>query len=161
MRLDDRVVGGVAALGGAAYAFVAFGLPNLAGQPYGAGFFPSIIGVAMTLAGVVLFVRGFKAKRPVPQPADGIGEAADAERPTLGGVFRYVVVLAAIAFYVAAAPYLGFVISSFVIMVVLGLVFRAPVLTTLIVAVVATLVLALLFGHLLRVPLPPGPIGFL
>ncbi|WP_108660200.1 tripartite tricarboxylate transporter TctB family protein [Acuticoccus kandeliae] len=167
MRLDDRVIGGVAALGGGAYAAVAFGLPTLPGQPYGPGFFPSIIGVAMTLAGVGLLVRGFRAAgRTSAMATAGAGAGGESEEagtgfPTIGGIARYLAVLAAVIFYILASPHVGFVIAAFVIMVALALAFGEGVVRAVIVALAVTILLAVLFGHLLRVPLPPGPIGFL
>lgn len=152
MRLDDRITGAAVALGGAAYMVEAFGLPTTAGQAYGAGFFPSILGVFFTLSGLALAARGLFGRRQPPAAGTG-GDA-----PLLLGALRFASILGAIVVYYAFADRLGFALTSLLIMTALGLVFAARPLLVATVPFAATAVLSFVFSELLRVPLPVGPL---
>ena len=147
MRLDDRITGGLLASGGIAYTATALGLPGVPGQDYGAGFFPTIIGSAMTLAGTAILVRAVARPRP---PAGSVWSGGYRE------LARFVGVLAAVAFYIFLSPALGFALTALIIMVALALALGAKPVTACLVAIGAVIVFEVVFGRLLRVPLPAG-----
>ena len=147
MQRVDRWVGLALALLGAAVFVSSRSFPAVPGQKLGAGFLPALVGVGLVLAGLAL---AWRSRRP-PAPADAPAEPRAAEQ--VGSAF---VIMAVIAFYIAAADKLGFLIVA-----PLGLlaVFRAlrvgwgPSLAW---AIGGTIVVHVAFYKLLRVPLPWG-----
>ena len=150
MRLDDRITGGLLASGGTAYTATALGLPGVPGQDYGAGFFPTIIGSVMTLAGAAILVRA------VVRPHPPSGTAGLAWSGGYREMARFAGVLAAVAFYIFLSPTLGFALTALLIMVALALALGARPVTACLVAIGAVIVFEAVFGRLLRVPLPAG-----
>lgn len=161
MTLDDRLLGAAVALGGGAYTYVAFGLPDVFGQAYGPGFFPSIIGVATTLAGLALAARGTARAARARLDAPTTGDEPAPHHIDVQGAVRFTGILASVVFYVLVADTLGFALTSLVIIAALGLLLGGRLVTTVLVAIGATVLFLLVFGRLLRVPLPVGPLDLL
>lgn len=155
MRLDDRLTGLFLALLGIVVGVAARGIPSVPGTTYGPDLLPTIIGVALTLCGGVVFVGGVKAASGGPwvDLSDwagrtlGIVGAAWAIGGTIVGVFY----LREIGFPLFA---LGFALPLMLLMGARPLVAAA-------VSVVVALVAFAIFYYLLLVPLPVGPLTFL
>lgn len=149
MKLNDAVVG-VVLLALAAAVWVAVrDFPNIPGQNVGPALFPTLIAAGLAGSGLILVVGGLKSR------AEGwIGLASWTRSPRL--LFRAFLVVAALLFYVLAAPSLGFFISGTLILLILFVAFGARPLSGAAIAVLSTWLIQEAFVGLLRVPLPPG-----
>ncbi|MCO5073661.1 MAG: tripartite tricarboxylate transporter TctB family protein [Rhizobiaceae bacterium] len=120
------------------------------GTGYGGGFFPSVIGYALVVAGLLLTLNGWRER--AIQPLLVIGNWARSPRH----IANAAVVLASLGFYIFFSTYLGFIIASFLVVFANLLQFtRAPG-RSLVVAVLTILVVKVSFQDLLLVPLPWG-----
>lgn len=151
MRANDAICGLVLLVFAAVMAVLTIPFPDFPGQQYGPDLLPRILAAALAICGVLLVARGLQARR---------GGEAWATRPAWFGqgmkVVRFLLVIAALLFYIFAVDALGFVPVSFVIILVLSMTFGARPLPALVTAVVATLAINYFFGSIMRVPLPRG-----
>jgi putative tricarboxylic transport membrane protein len=149
MRFNDAIFGVL--LIAFAIAEIAYTrtFPSLYGQAYGPDLFPVLIGVGFLITGTILTVQG------VAHRAGSLVEigAWAAERRN---VVNFALVLLALLFYIVASDWLGFVLTSLIIMVALLKSFGCRLTTSLAVAIVTTLGIQALFARALLVPLPWG-----
>ncbi|MBE0532820.1 MAG: tripartite tricarboxylate transporter TctB family protein [Rhodospirillales bacterium] len=150
MRFNDAILGVVLLIFGAAVVLHSRGFPGLPGQNYGPAFFPSIIGVALGLCGVILVVQGILTRREVGLVT--LGEWASSPRHR-GNFF---IVILALLFYVLFSKPLGFIPTSLLITTVLMVRFGVRLLPAGLMAVASTLVIHTAFYKFLLVPLPWG-----
>jgi len=148
MRINDAVVGVFLIALAIAILVHIQAYPLIPGQQYGPALFPGLISVGFIATGSLLVIRGVKAGFPLFQLAPWLRAP--------GLVTNFLLVCAALVFYIVAAGALGFVLTGVIILVALFLKFGVSARRALITAVVATLVIHLLFYKLLRVPLPWG-----
>jgi putative tricarboxylic transport membrane protein len=148
MRVNDAVVGACLIALAVAILVHIQGYPLIPGQKYGPALFPGVIAVGLIATGAILFVRGARQGTPLVVLGEWL------RRPTL--VTNFLVVCAALVFYVVAADTLGFIITSILFLGALFLKFGVRPALALPVALVATLAMHTLFYKLLRVPLPWG-----
>ena len=152
MRLADGLSGGVVVAGAALLLWTASGLPDMPGQRFGPATFPTLIGIAMAAAGLVVLWRG-RAERPL----FSIGTLGHDRRVQvavlwlLGGLVAMLVLWQPVGFPLLAAVYSGG------LMLILGV---RP-LPAVFWACAVSVVVHLVFTRLLLVPLPAGPLGFL
>lgn len=149
MRLNGPALGLLVVAGGAALLVASLRLPGVPGQDYGAGFFPSILAVALVLAGLGLVIGGMSRHldalvTPPPWMRD---PHATANVALLVGI---------IALFAAAGDRIGFI--PFAVGVLFALQWRLgiPPLRAAVIAVPGAVLFHLLFVIVLRVPLPPG-----
>ena len=147
MQLSDRVSGGVLVLLGGASAYGGSRLPAVPGQDIGPAAFPMLIGGGLVLCGVLI--------------AFGIGHTFEAPEEDADGAPRFAGLRALLApalllFYVFAADRLGFLPTAAAIVLVASLGFGARWRLAVPLALVAPLLVHLIFYKLLRVPLPAG-----
>ena len=147
MQRVDRWVGLALALLGAAVFVSSRSFPAVPGQKLGAGFLPALVGVGLVLAGLAL---AWRSRRP-PAPADAPAEPRAAEQ--VGSAF---VIMAVIAFYIAAADKLGFLIVAPLGLLAVFRALRVGWRPSLAWAIGGTIVVHVAFFKLLRVPLPWG-----
>jgi putative tricarboxylic transport membrane protein len=124
------------------------GFPAMPGQKFGPAWFPGLIAVGLAICGAALVRSGLRengAWLALPQWTR--------ERRPLVGISA---VLAGLVFYVLAADALGFHITGALLLAVWIRLLGASWRTTIVVAVVATVLIHLAFYKLLRVPLPWG-----
>jgi len=156
MRANDAICGLVLLVFAAVMAALTIPFPDFPGQQYGPDLLPRILSAALAICGVILVVRGLQARRE--------GDAW-VTRPAWFGqgmkVARFLLVIAALLFYIFAVDMLGFVPVSFVIILALSISFGARPLPVIVTAVVATLAINYFFGSIMRVPLPRGLIDLL
>ena len=107
-----------------------------------------MIAVGLTICGLLLVVRGVRAKLPLFELSDWMRSPATAT--------NILAVCAVLVFYIVAADPLGFLPTAALCLLALFLKLKVRVLPAIVVAVVATLVIHFLFYKLLRVPLPWG-----
>ena len=151
MRANEAICGLVLLVFSVTMAALTIPFPEFPGQHYGPDLLPRILAVTLSICGIILVVRGLRARRN--------GEAW-LTFPTWFGqrakVFRFVLVIAALLFYILAADTLGFVPVSFIIILVLSVSFGARPFPAVVTAVLATAGINYFFASIMRVPLPRG-----
>jgi hypothetical protein len=126
--------------------------PAVPGMQYGADLFPSLIAIGMTLGGLLLSINALRQLR-----ISGPGQSTPRlPRPSLAVILPGALVVA----YIYLSDTVGAGPMMLLIMLALLVQRGVRVLPATLIAGVATLVISLSFGHLLKVPLPVGPLGF-
>lgn len=152
MVLRDSVIGLLVAGGGLAVILEAQTFPDVPGQQFGSSFFPTVIGAALLATGALMalldLLKG--GGKWIQLPSFLFDRHA---------ALSFLFVLSALIFYILASEYIGF--DATVIAMTLGLMlwFGVRWRVAVPVSLVSTAVFHLIFGTLLRVPLPPGPLG--
>ncbi len=150
MRFSDLTLGLLLVIAGAALSLGSTAYPDLPNQSYGASTFPFAVGLALLLLGAI-FLGGVILRR---EQARAVVFVEWGRSPA--SWLRLALVLALVTFYVLLSPYLGFRIGAGLMLFGLLVTFRTPILTALIVTVVAVIGIEQVFGGILRVPLPTG-----
>jgi putative tricarboxylic transport membrane protein len=150
MRLNDAVFGVLLIVFAVAEIAYTRTFPSLHGQAYGPDLFPILIGVGFLITGAILTIQGVAQR--AGQPLVEIGAWAADRR----NVVNFALVLLALLFYIAASDWLGFILTAFIIMLVLLKSFGSGVVTALVLAALTTLGIHTLFARVLLVPLPWG-----
>ena len=150
MRFGD-IVSGAALLGLAITLwFMSAALPNPASQVYGPAIFPKVIAVCLGLSSFVLLVKSL----------DQIGKVAlitfDDWIRDPWRVLQFLLVPAVVIFYVYMVEQTGFLLTAFVVLLILQLALRVRIVTALTVAVSITVLIYAIFDLMLGVPLPRG-----
>lgn len=104
MHINDRIIGLLAILGGIGVIAGTLGFREIPGQQFGSAFFPRLIGGAMILCGIAFVATAWSAR---PERLIRIGEM-------LRGVsgLKVAAVLVAVVVWIALSPYLGFVVTT-------------------------------------------------
>jgi putative tricarboxylic transport membrane protein len=154
MRLPDRVTGLFLVGLGAAAAYGGWLLPPVPGQPVGPNVFPLLIGCGLALCGLAIAFgigHSFEEEEEIV-PVEG---EKPPPRSKLYGL-RALLPPALLLFYVAVAERVGFIITAAIIVFVTSTALGARWRLALPLAVLAPIVVHLIFSKLLRVPLPIG-----
>jgi putative tricarboxylic transport membrane protein len=152
MKVNDAVFGLVlAALGGAVLVAVQ-AFPRIPGQSVGPALFPGLIATGLCVCGVLLVLRGLRARARAREPWAAWDDWVRSPRHVLA----LAVLLGSIVFYIAASGWLGFLPTAAIILMAMFSVLRVPPARALLLALAATLVIHFAFYKLLRVPLPWG-----
>lgn len=148
MRLNDALLGCIFLALAAVVAFVARGFPAVPGQDYGASTFPVLIAAGFAGCGLVLIRSGLREGAPLvewrPWTRDG------------GLAINVLAIILAVVFYILVSGWLGFILTTAIILVALLRRFSVGWGTTVALAILVPLVMQYLFGNLLLVPLPWG-----
>lgn len=155
MRLSDRVTGLFLVGLGAAAAYGGWKLPPVPGQPVGPNVFPLVIGTGLALCGLAIAFGIGHSFEEEEEIVPYEGGAAPAPRGKLYGL-RALLPPALLLFYVLAADRLGFIITAGLIVFVTSTALGARWKLALPLTVLAPIAVHLIFGKLLRVPLPIG-----
>jgi putative tricarboxylic transport membrane protein len=147
MHLSDRVTGGVLVLLGAAAAYGGSRLPAVPGQDVGPAAFPMLIGGGLALCGVLVALGIGQTFEPPEEDAEGA--------PRFAGL-RALLPPALLLFYVLAVDRLGFLLTAAAMVLAASLTFGARWRLAVPLAILAPLLVHLIFYKLLRVPLPAG-----
>lgn len=148
MRINDAIAGAIFLAFGLAVMAAAMQFPAMPGQPYGAATFPLLIGGGFVLVSLVLIGKGIAEWREIP----GIRLTEWGRSPR--ALFRIGLTIVLVVLYIAFSDWLGFVASSFLVLVTLFVALRVRPLAAVGVALVGTLLIQQAFGVALRVPLP-------
>lgn len=148
MRLSDTLPGTLCVLGGAALVWHAAGFPQTAVQAYGPKFFPQVLGVLLAICGVLLLLRGARAP----------GGALPAWVKSPAAWARVAMIPACVLAWLWLAPRIGFLGAATIPTAIMLLVLTRRPAISLAVAAASALVIWLVFGKLLLVPLPRGPL---
>lgn len=126
--------------------------PAVPGMQYGADLFPSLIAIGMTLGGLLLSISALRQLR-----ASGPDQSTPRlPLPSFAVILPGILVVA----YIYLSDVLGAATMMLLVMLVLLVQRGVRVLPASVIAALATAVISLSFGHLLKVPLPVGPLGF-
>ncbi|ADH89038.1 hypothetical protein Snov_1734 [Ancylobacter novellus DSM 506] len=153
MQRLDQAVALALGLFGVYLVWAGFGYGFMQGTTPGAGFFPVLIGGALTVLSLVNLVRSL------------VGAEVLEDAMTTGDVIRFAAVAAALFLYVWLAPLLGLALSTMALMAVTGLIIRPSLeprflVRLALVSIIFSLVCVWVFGNLLGVPMLVGPFGF-
>lgn len=138
---------------GVAVILLARDFPAVPGMPYGADLFPTLIAIGMLGAGGILSFNGLQQLR---QPRAPWNLPPGFLRSLLGTLLPCLMVVA----YVTLSEILGAALMMLAIMLVLLIQQGVRIWPAAAISVTATAAISLSFGHLLKVPLPTGPLGF-
>ncbi len=144
----DTLAGVLLAFLGSYVFLAARTFPNLSGGYPGPGLFPQLLGILLGLSGAALVVNGVLTGtgfRRVPLITASRREKTNA----------FLIVLA-VLFYILMVERLGFAAVTLLILVGLMLRLGVPARWSVALGIGLTFLLYVLFGRLLRVPLPGG-----
>lgn len=128
--------------------------PTLFGQSYGPDLFPRLIGFGLIASGLLLIFRGVRQKR---RSGTNTGWYAPGLWVTQSRLkLNVLLLLLALVGYILFSDWLGFIITSMIILSVLLYRLGSSILVSLLIATLTTAVLQLVFAKLLLVPLPAG-----
>lgn len=152
MRLNDAVMGALFILLAGAMIALTFSFPPFPGQKYGPSLFPRIIAGGIILFSALLVMRGARERR------EGGGSWLTLEEWTRQPrrLASFALMLAVMIFYIIASEPLGFIVTAFLIQLILFLWFGVKPVNAVVVAVLTTVMVQYFFGTLMRVPLPRG-----
>lgn len=145
MLISNRIIGLLALLGGIAVFVGTLGFREVPGQLFGSAFFPRILAGAMILCGCAL------AASAIQTEAVRIGAML---RGSAG--IRVFVVLASILVWTGVAPTLGFIPTTALLIAGLAVLAGGGVVASAATGGAMAIILFLIFGKILRVPLPRG-----
>jgi putative tricarboxylic transport membrane protein len=151
MRANDAICGLLLLVFAAVMAALTIPFPSFPGQNYGPDLLPRILAAALSICGILLVVRGLKARR---EGAAWMTWPVWFTIPVK--VMRFLLVIGTLVFYIFATDTLGFIPVSFIIIAVLSWAFGARPLPAIVTALIATLTINYFFGSIMRVPLPRG-----
>jgi putative tricarboxylic transport membrane protein len=152
MKINDAVTGIATGLFGLAVYIHAGSFPSVGAQQVGPEVFPQVIAVGMILCGLLLIIKGLKARKETGEGWVTLPDWARKPRTAFG----FLLIMIALAFYIFASEPLGFLITGFVMLMVLFLYFQVKPLVALITAIISVFVIHYLFYSVLKVPLPWG-----
>jgi putative tricarboxylic transport membrane protein len=154
LKLNDALWGALLVLLGGALLVHVQGFPRIPGQSVGPGLFPGLLGTGLAVCGLLLIVRGLRAR--AADPAGGAWMALPAWARAPRQRLAFAVLVGVNVFYMLVVDRLGFVLTGIVYLAALMAVLRVRATRVLPIAIVVTLAIHYAFYKLLRVPLPWG-----
>lgn len=151
MKINNAVSGIAVGLFGLA-VYIHSGTFPAIGQQIGPEVFPQVIAVGMMICAILLVIKGIKEKKDTGEGWVTLPEWAREPRT----LFGFLLVLIALAFYILASESLGFLITGFIMLMVLFLYFQVKPWVALVTAIISVFVIHYLFYSVLKVPLPWG-----
>jgi putative tricarboxylic transport membrane protein len=150
VKLNDAIFGLVLLALGSAVLFAIQGYPKIPGQPVGPALFPGLIACGLCVTGAILMVRGWRER------AGHSWLAWEDWVRSPRHILALAVLIGSVLFYIVASAWLGFLLTSALILLALFVVLGVNPPRAVLIAVVATLLIHFAFYKLLRVPLPWG-----
>ena len=150
MKFNDAVFGAILVVLGLAVVAHVQSFPRIPGQQVGPALFPGLVAVGLAVCGAILIFQGLRHRDAQPW------FVAEPWTRSRRHVVAFAAVVGAIAFYIALAGTLGFLVVGPLILFALFVVFGVRPARAVVLAVVAALVIWYVFYKLLRVPLPWG-----
>jgi putative tricarboxylic transport membrane protein len=151
MRLSDRLFGAGFVLAGAAVFAATLRFPRLDDGAPGPALFPQVLAVLMVVAGGLLVARPDTAPAPAAERT-----RQQARRASM----NVALVFGAIIAFIVVAPTAGFLLTATAILFGLMWWLGSPPWRAVVAAVGLTLFVYVIFGKILRVPLPLGLLWF-
>jgi putative tricarboxylic transport membrane protein len=152
MRVTHTAIGLFLVVFAAAVLWHVQSFPSLDNGYPGPALFPSVLAVLFILCGVGLIIQGVRQREKLLK--------FDTGALTLQGLLNIFFVLGTIVCYIFLAEYVGFLIFSVAVLVVLMKWLKVKTLSSIMMALSVTFVIYLLFAKVLLVPLPWGLWGW-
>lgn len=152
MRVSNTAIGLVVVVFAIGVILYSQDFPKLEEGYPGPALFPIILAVLFILCGVILIVQGIRN-------GEGIWKF-DLGGISFSGAFNIVLTIGAILFYIFFSEFLGFHITSFLLLFILMKKLNVSTKWSLIMSAGATFLIYALFAKMLLVPLPWGLWGW-
>jgi putative tricarboxylic transport membrane protein len=150
VKLSDAIFGLLLLALGAFVIAVVSSYPTIAAQRVGPALFPALIALGLAIGGLILLVRGWRTRATMPWIR--FEPWVHSPRHVAG----FIGVIGSVVFYIVVVDWLGFFLTSLVILTVLFRLFGVALGRSIVIAAIATFVIHFAFYKLLRVPLPWG-----
>lgn len=154
MKISDTTSGIILLLFAVVLWTSAHGLPNPADQLYGPAFFPEWIAVGMGVCAATMIATS--VSRASSRPFVSFDEWVKEPRRIL----QFLIVPAAVVFYVYTVDELGFLLAAALVLIVLLMALGSRLVVAAPVTLLVILLIYAIFDMLLRVPLPRGSLFF-
>ena len=152
MRVSDTAIGLFLIIFAGAVLLHVQSFPELDNGYPGPALFPSVLAVLFIFCGLGLIIQGLRRREKVLR--------FDTGSVSLAGWINIAFVIGAIVCYIFFSDFLGFLIFSFLILMILMKWLKVKTLWSLVMSVGVTLAIYLLFAKVLLVPLPWGLWGW-
>ena len=152
MRTSNTVIGVLLIIFASAVLIHVQSFPKLENGYPGPALFPEVLSVLFIFCGVGLVIQGVRRREKVLK--------FDLGNVSTAGWINIGFVLGAVFCYIFFAEYLGFLIFSFVILMILMKWLKVKTLPSLVMSIIVTLSIYILFAKVLLVPLPWGLWGW-
>ena len=152
MRVSNTAIGLFLILGSALVLWHVQSFPSLDNGYPGPALFPTVLAVLFIFCGIGLIIQGIRQREKLLK--------FDTGALTLSGFLNILIVLATIVCYIFFVEYVGFLIFSFLVLLILMKWLQVKTLSSLLMSIGVTLVIYLLFAKMLLVPLPWGLWGW-
>ena len=152
MRVSNTAIGLLLIIFASAVLVHVQSFPKLDEGYPGPALFPEVLAVLFIFCGIGLIIQGIRNREKVLK--------FDLGTITLTGWINIAFVLGTVVCYIFLAEYVGFLIFSFVILMILMKWLKVKLLPSLVMSIVVTLGIYLLFAKVLLVPLPWGLWGW-
>jgi len=150
VKFNDAVFGALLLVLGLAVLVHVQSFPKIPGQNVGPALFPGLVAAALVICAVMLILSGLRAR-----PETAWFEALPWARSP-GHAWAFVAVIGSTIAYIVLAERIGFVIVAPLALFAMFIAFGVRPVTSVVVAIIGTLVIWYAFYKLLRVPLPWG-----
>ena len=152
MRVSNTAIGLMLIIFASAVLVHVQSFPKLDHGYPGPALFPEVLAVLFILCGIGLIIQGIRKREKVLE--------FDLGTITPAGWINIAFVLGTVICYILLAEYLGFLIFSLVILMILMKWLKVKILPNLAMSITVTLAIYLLFAKVLLVPLPWGLWGW-
>jgi putative tricarboxylic transport membrane protein len=152
MRTSNTAIGVVLIIFACAVLIHVQGFPKLGNGYPGPALFPEVLAVLFIFCGIGLIIQGVRQREKILK--------FDMGNISLTGWLNIIFVLGTVLCYIFLTEYIGFLIFSFVILVILMKWLKVKMLPSLAMSIVVTLSIYILFAKILLVPLPWGLWGW-
>jgi len=152
MRVSNTAIGLLLIVFACAVLVHVQSFPKLDNGYPGPALFPEVLAVLFIFCGLGLIIQGIRQREKVLK--------YDLGSVTLAGWINIAFVLGAVVCYIFLVEYIGFLIFSFVILMILMKWLKVKILPSLVMSIVVTFAIYLLFAKILLVPLPWGLWGW-
>jgi putative tricarboxylic transport membrane protein len=159
MHISDRITGGILAVLGAGAAYGGSLLPPVPGQQVGPNVFPMVIGLGLLVCGVAIALgigRSFEEEEAIVTNEDGATAPPPENAPIAYPALKTMVPPLLLFFYAMTVDWLGFVPTAAVMVIATCFALGGNLRTAIVLGIFAPPAVHLVFGKLLRVPLPAG-----
>ncbi len=152
MRVSNTAIGLFLILFAAVVLWHVQSFPSLDNGYPGPALFPSVLAVLFIFCGIGLIIQGMRQREKLLK--------FDTGTLTLSGLLNILFVLGTIVCYIFLAQYIGFLIFSFLVLLILMKWLKVNPIASILMSGGVTLVIYLLFAKILLVPLPWGLWGW-
>jgi putative tricarboxylic transport membrane protein len=155
MRKSDLIGGGIFTALGIFIFVLTLQFPSLDGGHPGPSLFPRILALLFIIFGGTVLLQGWRGV------GNGSEEAPPAEEiPISRNYSNPLFALILIGAYMVFSDWLGFMITSVLLLFLMMIKLRVTFFRSIVIAILVTLFINLMFAKILRVPLPPGILGW-